>query len=292
MSKRLTEEDEARFRELGRRLGVVSVSCRGELGLFEGSIDDEVVHGSYLRTGRWSAGMLHLLLRHLFPEGRGTFLDIGANIGLVSIPVAEQRGVSCLAFEPEPLNFSMLKRNVSGHGLDDKIETFNVALYSEDTRIRLGRSSFNSGDNRLQPDATDVSRGELGGRCVEVEAARLDTLVDPARLERPIVVKMDTQGAEVRVLEGATRLLPEVDFLISEYWPRGLRSMGDSAERFWKLVKDFPFGAVLDQAEGEVALESVDQTCWRLAWVPTDGSDDGFFDIIAARHAAWPSDWD
>ena len=90
-----------------------SIRSDGEYGIFEGSIHDEVVHGHYRREGTWSPEIQALLADQLFPEGRGTFLDIGANIGLVSIPLAERRRVRCLAFEPEPRNFQWLERNIA-----------------------------------------------------------------------------------------------------------------------------------------------------------------------------------
>ena len=60
-----------------------SIRSDGEYGVFEGSIHDEVVHGHYRREGTWSPEIQALLANQLFPEGRGTFLDVGANIGLV-----------------------------------------------------------------------------------------------------------------------------------------------------------------------------------------------------------------
>ena len=288
MNKNDFKENEARFRKLAFNLGVTSFCCHGELGTFEGSVDDLVVHGSYLREGTWSASMLELLQDGLFPNGEGTFLDVGANIGLVSIPLAEKRNVSCLAFEPEPTNFSLLESNILRHGVDSLIKAFNVALYSEETEIRLERSPSNSGDNRLKPGQSPRSEGIGEDLGVQVTALPLDSLVDPESLPRPIVMKMDTQGAEVRVLEGAQRVLSKVDYLISEYWPRGLLMMGDSAERFWTLIKEFPFGAVLSQTSSEVSLQAVEEMSERLRWVPTDGSDDGFFDILVTRHHTLP----
>lgn len=272
------------FRERARQLEVVSFACNGEYGVFEGAIDDEVVHGTYLREGIWAPAMLDLLVHGLFAQGSGTLIDIGANIGLVSIPVVEKSGVACLAFEPEPFNFTLLKHNILAHGLESKIAANNVALYSEKGQIQLQRDPSNSGDNRLIRDTNATKAANRETRTITVDADRLDALIDPERLAHPVVVKMDTQGAEVRVLEGARQILPHVDYLISEYWPRGLWLMGDTPQRFQNLVDDFAYGAILDQTDSTVNLNNAEEMFQRLSWIPADGSDDGFFDVILAKH--------
>jgi FkbM family methyltransferase len=42
----------------------------------------------------------------------GTYLDIGANIGLTTIPIAQLPDVQCIAFEPAPENFRNVQANV------------------------------------------------------------------------------------------------------------------------------------------------------------------------------------
>lgn len=44
----------AMFRELGVSLGVHSFTCNGNLGVFEGSINDRIVHGFYLQRNNWA----------------------------------------------------------------------------------------------------------------------------------------------------------------------------------------------------------------------------------------------
>ena len=76
-----------------------------------------------MKNRTW-APQLQSLLRTCFKSG-GTFIDVGANIGLTLVPVASNRSVRCYGFEPEPLNFSYLARNVAANCKFD-----NVTLYS------------------------------------------------------------------------------------------------------------------------------------------------------------------
>ena len=263
-----------------------SICSDGEYGVFEGSIDDEVVHGHYRREGTWSPEIQDLLADRLFPEGRGTFLDIGANIGLVSIPLAERRRVRCLAFEPEPRNFQWLERNIALHEVGSLFTTFNLALHSEETRLSFELSASNFGDHRVRGAAPAEAGRER--TLIEVPAGRLDDLVRVEDLPRPIVAKLDTQGSELRVLRGAERSLPHLDHLICEFWPHGLRRMGDSAEDLIGFFRGFSYGTILKLDELSEPLPPVDQLCARLDWLPKDGSDQGFFDILVTRHAQLP----
>jgi FkbM family methyltransferase len=259
-----------------------SICSDGEYGVFEGSIQDEVVHGHYRRQGTWSPEIQALLADRLFPEGRGSFIDIGANIGLVSIPLAERRRVSCLAFEPEPRNFHWLERNIALHEVGSLFTTFNLALHSEETRLAFELSPSNSGDHRVRGSA--LLEGEAERALIEVPADRLDDLVRVEDLPRPIVAKLDTQGAEVQVLRGAERSLPHIDHLICEFWPYGLRRMGDSADELIEFFRDFPYGTILRLEEVPERLPPIDRLCARLDWLPIDGSDQGFFDVLVTRH--------
>jgi FkbM family methyltransferase len=290
----LDEDDRvALFRWLASELGVTTISCDGDYGVFEGSIDDEVVYGHYLRHRSWSPGHQELLFGRLFPGGEGRFLDVGANIGLVSIPLAERRGVRCLAFEPEPRNFRLLRRNIEAHGLAARIETFNLALYSEKTTLSFELSPVNSGDHRVRSTAPaeDASEAEAEStrELIQVPAERLDELVHAGDLERPIVMKVDTQGCEVRVLRGAERLLDSVDYLICEYWPYGLWRMGDTPGELDEILGRFANGAVLMDQDAPEPLGPIEILLSRLKPLVENGGVAAFADVLVTPHPDYPA---
>ena len=90
-------------------------------------------------------------------------------------------------------------------------EVFNVAAGSLDGSIEFF----------VHPDVSGSSaykqlEGEFfDGQKVMVPVRRLDSLIQ-APLERPSLMKIDTQGAELEVLAGASGLLDQVDVLIIE----------------------------------------------------------------------------
>lgn len=263
----------------GPRIGAGSrVIADGEYGVFEGAADDEVVFGCYRREGRWSAQIVALLSALL--RNGGTLLDVGAHVGLVAIPVLDRAPARCLAFEPEPRNVAFLRRNIERHGLDARMEALPFALYSEPGQVRLALSADNAGDHRvLAPDAPADERS-----TVAIEAHTLDAWLDGRALDAPVAMKLDTQGCEARVLRGAVRTLASVDHIVTEFWPAGLARAGDSVEGLRAALAGFAFGCVLGGGRSRELVPIADLFA-SLAWIPADGSDEGFFDLFLSRHS-------
>ena len=97
------------FRMTGRRLGVHSYSCSGDLGVYEGNIEDKWVFSNYVFHHTWEPILQNILSEHIFKNDHGTYIDIGANIGLTTIPLAIKKEVAIFAFEPEPSNYLLLR---------------------------------------------------------------------------------------------------------------------------------------------------------------------------------------
>jgi FkbM family methyltransferase len=249
----------------------------GEFGPIEGRLDDEIVFGRYRSQRTWSPDVVGWIARKL--ARGGTLLDVGAHIGLISIGVARSCPARCLAFEPAPDNHRLLCRNVERQGLQDRIEALSCALDAEPGRAHLALSADNSGDHRLLHH--ERARTE---RCVEVERMRLDDVLAQRALPRPIALKLDTQGAEARVLAGARASLPRIDHLLLEYWPAGLHRMGDRADMLAQsLCAHFPRGALLVNGEPAHEQSTAELLSALARFVPDDGRDQGFFDLVFSR---------
>lgn len=269
------------------------VCAQGKYGPFLGAAADQVVHGHYREHGDWEPELLELLTERIFAQRRGTFLDLGANIGLVSIPLAVRRGIHCYAFEPDPLNYELLCRNAAAHGVSGQIEPFNLAVYSEKTTLSFELSRDNHGDHRVR--AREPAPGEAhdfdesAREVIQVHAERLDDVLSSQALERPIAMKVDTQGCEVRVFTGAQRWLASVDYLISEYWPYGLQRMGDSQDAFIDFAWRFAYGAQL-RADRPLPsrLKPVNGLMARVRQLFPDASNPLYVDLLLSHHPDLP----
>jgi len=123
-------------------------------------------------------------------------VDCGANVGFFTIMLSRLLGESgrVIAFEPLPANARQLREHLELNDIR------NVSFYEAATGAETGRQKFALGDSTTQGRLTD--EGDL-----EVEVHALDDLVTSGRIPPPDVVKIDVEGAERDVLEGARRTL-------------------------------------------------------------------------------------
>ena len=264
--------------------------AHGTLGPVEGLADDAIVFGRYAREGCYAPELIELLCGLL--RGAGTLLDVGAHIGLVSLAIARRSAAHCLAFEPEPTNVELLRRNVARLARQERVEIHACALDEQAGERVLALSADNSGDHHLvrRGDAgaatdADVQRG-TDARRVSVAARRLDDVLEGRALCAPWVLKLDTQGAEARVLRGAPRTLPAIEHAVVEFWPYGQRRIGEPAFALDALLcASFPYAAVIERGALPMRLQPTALELERLRWIARDGSDPGFFDLLLSRRA-------
>lgn len=248
------------FLSLGQSVGVSTYTTNGALGPFEGNIKDRMVQGYYLGHKDWAPWFQNILKNRLFKEGKGTFVDIGANIGLTTIPIAKARKINCIAFEPEAGNFSLLMRNIALNNQESVVKAHNVALFSSDQELEFELSDDNMGDHRVRLAKDDNANnlfGESSRKVTKVQARRLDGFIDAGNLQSPIVVKLDVQGSEVKVLQGAQKFFEHVSYFFVEYWPYGIQRMGDDPKEFLNIIKRFPYGAIYDDVSTSTELNLV-----------------------------------
>lgn len=138
--------------------------------------------------------------------------DVGANVGAYALYAAKARGARVVAFEPNPFSFRVMVHNLQRNGLANKVTPLCLAA-----NHTTGAASFHLGDT----DAGSVghaleSGGEDGaGFRVQALAFRLDDVAALAGIPKPTQMKVDVDGIELSILEGARSLLSD----------RGLRSV-------------------------------------------------------------------
>ncbi len=144
------------------------------------------------------AGHYHLDLLNLGP---GDFLiDCGANVGELGA-WAREHGIRYEAFEPEALEARCVDLNAFGGAA----QTRRHALWNEDTTLKFFR----------KPGTADGSLIEFNEyeEVLEIPAKRLDRLDIDMASSRRVVLKIEAEGAEPEVLEGAAGVLAHVDYV-------------------------------------------------------------------------------
>lgn len=138
----------------------------------------------------------------------GTAIDVGANIGLLAVPLALHLGVRgyLLAVEPVAANADALVQNVASNDLSDVIHVARCAVGATAGRLLIGRETgTGAGTGNAYPEASSV--GIEGLQWTEVAQRTLDDVVNEAALERVDFIKMDVEGAELDVLAGSVSII-------------------------------------------------------------------------------------
>jgi FkbM family methyltransferase len=141
------------------------------------------------------------------------FIDVGANAGTFTILACKARGASGICFEPVPSTFARLEENLQVNGLSDRVEAFNMGVADKD-----GHLAFSSDLNLVNHVLTD---DEPKSDSIEVEVKSLDSVLEG---RNPSILKIDVEGFEAAVINGADRVLsnPSLQSVIME-----LRGHGD-----------------------------------------------------------------
>jgi FkbM family methyltransferase len=150
--------------------------------------------------GQVDQSQLHLV-KSLIPFG-GTFVDIGANVGLYTCVIADHVGQTgfVLAFEPMPENIVLLRRNIILNGLAN-VDVEPVALSNRIGMVDLYVPSVHPGG----PSAATRIQNPGDWRVIgKVRSTTLDESFSGCRLD---LIKIDVDGHEVEVLEGAQKVV-------------------------------------------------------------------------------------
>jgi FkbM family methyltransferase len=179
-------------------------------------------------TGTYEPGSLQVMLDQL-PEG-GCFVDVGAHIGLFTLPAARKVGSGgrVFAFEPDPDNRRLLEANIERNGFSDIVQVIPAAVGQVDGRATLHRSAWNTGDHRL----LGAPRGRKG---IEVDVVALGGFLQQQGVAAD-VIKIDVQGAEARVLQGLGTPDP-LPSLLLEYSPSMVIDAGDDPSAMLRTME-------------------------------------------------------
>jgi len=179
---------------------------------------DPVVSGA-LTLGVYEREEIRFFLDH-FKSGM-TCVDVGANVGLYTA-LAIKAGAACvLSLEPLPENFDLLKKTAAANTPNQPVLLEQVAAGCEAGGLALFTNPDNKGDNRLYADP--LLKGKL---TVRVET--LDLLCAKHGIPQIDFLKIDVQGAEMLVMEGAMSILAKSPhaIIMTEFWPQGLTNCG------------------------------------------------------------------
>ncbi len=151
-------------------------------------------------------------------------IDVGTNIGwtLLNFAKISQTG-KVLGFEPDPDNFAACHGNIELNKLDNVTILQKALGTQKSTAMMEVRTPSNRGGNRIAPGT--------GKGSVKVIIERLDDVTDIKAWHGLDLIKIDVEGYELHVLEGATSLLSRYKpTLFIEVDDDNLNDQGNSAK--------------------------------------------------------------
>jgi len=184
---------------------------------------DAVGRGLYRRKVH-EPGLTKFLLEQFSTPAPKHFLDLGANIGYFSCVLGKLAGSSgkVVSIEPEPLNRKLLEENLLRNGVTN-VTVHACAVGAADGTAKLGiYKSANRGRHSMV-DLEDCKS------FIEVPVRRLDDLLQDAGVQSWDLLKIDVEGYEPFVFEGAPETLARTRMLAMEFLPTAWTKSGVNA---------------------------------------------------------------
>ena len=135
------------------------------------------------------------------------FVDIGANVGEYTVLAAAVAKARTIAFEPIPATFEKLRNNIFLNRLETRVDAYNIGIGSRPTMLRFTKN--------LDTVNHVLAEGEVVSDVLQVPVETLDNMLSN---QEPTLLKIDVEGFEQEVLNGAGNILclPQLQAIIIE----------------------------------------------------------------------------
>lgn len=179
-------------------------------------------------------------LKYFFSKiaGNDVIFDIGANVGAYSVPMAKSFPTAkVFAFEPIPLNYSLILASSRINRLG------NLFIIEQCLSDESGTNSFSIAEDSAYSSMIDTRRKGVS-ETVSVRTASLQDFCNENDCY-PTVIKMDVEGAEMKVLKGAEAIFSEKKIsprmVMIELYDQNLRMFGTSIDEIVSLMNSYGY---------------------------------------------------
>ena len=124
------------------------------------------------------------------------FVDVGANVGCFTLLASGIKAANTIAIEPIPENFQYLRNNLIINGLENKVEALRIGLGDKQGFLNFTQ---NVSQNNHVANENDID-------IINIEINTLDAVLSN---KKPILLKIDVEGFEKAVIDGASHTLKQ-----------------------------------------------------------------------------------
>jgi FkbM family methyltransferase len=162
--------------------------------------------------------------------------EVGASMGLYALAFAGRVGAAghVTAFEPDPESISALEANVGVNGWQDRVTVVRAAVGQCSGQVRFASARGQESRIEMRPEVRDG--------VIAVPVVTLDDAFAGRRID---VIKIDVEGFEQQVLEGARTILTDVRrrprAILVEVHPFAWTDAGTTSASFLGLLDEMGF---------------------------------------------------
>ena len=175
-------------------------------------------------------------------------VDIGAHVGYYTLLMAQLVGENgkVYSFEPDPVNFQLLKKSVEINGFENVI-LIQKAVSNITDKVKLFLGDNDSAINRIY----DAKLGDAK-ESIDVESIRIDEYFKEND-ELIDFIKIDSEGSEIKIINGMKQFLSRNQELVmmTEFFPFLIKKSGDEPNQYLKSLEKSGFSLynILDKNE-------------------------------------------
>jgi FkbM family methyltransferase len=195
------------------------------------------VHGGHIRGFRrfndfwwvWMSRLSKTEIALIQNHGGNHLVDVGVNFGVFALAMAHEHSRATIhTFEPAPRIFSVLRENLHRNHVIN-VRTNQIALSDQTGVLKF---TVNEGSEALSHIGEKLTDLNALTTTLEVQSVTLDEYCQKNGIERIDMLKIDVEGAEPKVLRGASKLLSgkRIACIYLEFCPLWLADMKESPE--------------------------------------------------------------
>lgn len=164
-------------------------------------------------------------------------LDVGANIGIYSLIAGKKVGTKgkVYGFEPADIAFERLQYHIDLNGLN------NIVPIKSGVSNYTGKAEFNICEDDAFNSLGDKPLKEIINKNT-IDIVSIDEFVSQNNISKVDVIKVDTEGAEFLVFEGAEKTLEKFKpTLFFEINPIVTKGFSNNIDQLLKLIRSYDY---------------------------------------------------
>jgi FkbM family methyltransferase len=228
--------------------GVTVKSAANDIAMFIDPVDLHAIGYTLILIGQYEKPETEFLKSVCSNDS--VFFDIGANLGWYSLVIGRKfPGARIFAFEPIPSTFTALQKNIALNRLEN-IEALQLGIFNKADEMKFLFAEDVSGATSLK--LAGQTRGQAPLQEIICPTTTLD-LFWGSRKTPPDLIKIDVEGAELMVVQGAERTLAHIPVLLIELLRKWSREFGYHPNDVFALLANYGYKAWMFADDGKTA---------------------------------------